>query len=150
MMRECGEMHGFKIHNTPNSPYTTSNSFRNTPTPRTTQSQIREGQQLAHVHTRFILMLARWNAYRAHRHGSESPYPGLRVNPGSEPVQPPRLTGVWTVADTHTTHILNHLHSPHLCAHRSLGCSLFMLLYMYIKACVVAGHSPLVVVTHID
>ena len=25
-----------------------------------------------------------------------------RVNPGSEPVQPPRLTGVWTVADTHT------------------------------------------------
>ena len=25
-----------------------------------------------------------------------------RVNPGSEPVQPPRLAGVWTVADTHT------------------------------------------------
>ena len=24
MMRECGEIHGFKIHNTPNSPYTTS------------------------------------------------------------------------------------------------------------------------------
>jgi len=28
-----------------------------------------------------------------------------RVNPGSEPVQPPRLTGVWTVSDTHTQHI---------------------------------------------
>ena len=25
-----------------------------------------------------------------------------RVNPGSEPVQPPRLAGVWTVADTQT------------------------------------------------
>ena len=28
-----------------------------------------------------------------------------RVNPGSEPVQPPRLAGVWTVADTQTRHI---------------------------------------------
>jgi hypothetical protein len=51
-------------------------------------------------HTRFILMLATCNAYRAHRHGSEVAIP--RVNPGSEPVQPPRLTGVWTVAGTHT------------------------------------------------
>ena len=31
-----------------------------------------------------------------------------RVNPGSEPVQPPRLAGVWTVADTQTQHIPNH------------------------------------------
>ena len=45
-------------------------------------------------------MLATCNACRAHRHGSEVAIP--RVNPGSEPVQPPRLTGVWTVADTHT------------------------------------------------
>ena len=28
-----------------------------------------------------------------------------RVNPGSEPVQPPRQTGVWTVADTQIQHI---------------------------------------------
>ena len=45
------------------------------------QRSTREGQHLVHVHTRLILMLARWNAYRAHRHGSESPYaestPGL-------------------------------------------------------------------------
>ena len=34
-----------------------------------------EGQHLVHVHTRFILMVARWNAFRAHRHGSESPHP---------------------------------------------------------------------------
>ena len=32
---------------------------------------------------KFILMIARCNAYRAHRQGSESPCPG--VNPGSEP-----------------------------------------------------------------
>ena len=50
-------------------------------------------------HTRFILMLATCDVYRAHRHGSESPYPG------STPVQPPRLAGVWTVADTETQHI---------------------------------------------
>ena len=31
-----------------------------------------------------------------------------RVNPGSEPVQPHRQTGVWTVADTQTQHILLH------------------------------------------
>ena len=28
-----------------------------------------------------------------------------RVNPGSEPVQPPHLAGVWTVAETQTQHI---------------------------------------------
>ena len=45
-------------------------------------------------------MLAMCDAYRALRHGSEIMKP--RVNPGSEPVQPPRLArlaGVWTVAD---------------------------------------------------
>ena len=34
-------------------------------------------------HTRFILMLATCDAYRAHRHGSESPYPGS--TPGLNP-----------------------------------------------------------------
>ena len=31
-----------------------------------------------------------------------------RVNPGSEPVQPPHLAGGWTVADTQTQHIQPH------------------------------------------
>ena len=31
-----------------------------------------------------------------------------RVNPGSEPVQPPHLAGGWTVADTQTQHIQLH------------------------------------------
>ena len=36
-------------------------------------------------HTRFILMLATCDVYRAHRHGSESPYPGSTpgLNPGA-------------------------------------------------------------------
>jgi len=77
--------------------------IHNTPT-RTDQTQTkREGRTPRTRHSRFILMLATCNMYRAHRHGSESPYPGsTRVNPGSEPVQPPRLAGVWTAADTHT------------------------------------------------
>ena len=76
-MRGCGEIHGLNTQHAQNSPYTTS-FIHNTPT-RTTQSQIREGQQLAHVHTRFILMLARWNAYRAHRTQTR-----FRVDPGSD------------------------------------------------------------------
>ena len=47
-----------------------------------------------------------WSLLGAVRVGCELrltiPHHVPRVNPGSEPVQPPRLTGVWTVAGTHT------------------------------------------------
>ena len=35
-----------------------------------------------------------------------------RVNPGSEPVQPPRQTGVWTVEDTQTQSVIQLFHGP--------------------------------------
>ena len=78
-------------------------------------------------HTRFILMLATCDVYRAHRHGSESPYTA-RVNPGSEPVQsvsqsvisrsrpaltpPPALRPAppLPVATFHNTHSRSHQH----------------------------------------
>ena len=57
--------------------------IHNTPT-RTDQTQTkREGRTPRTRHSRFILMLATCNVYRAHRHGSESPYPGS--TPGLNP-----------------------------------------------------------------
>ena len=70
-----------------------------------THSRTREGQHLVHVHTRFILMRCSPEVERIPRSQTRIRVAIPRVNPGSEPVQPPRLTGVWTVADTHTTHI---------------------------------------------
>ena len=51
-----------------------------------------------------------------------------RVNPGSEPeVQPPRQTGVWTVADTQTQHILLHrLKGECVCSHDHFYCELVL------------------------
>ena len=68
----------------------------------------REGQHLAHVTaasfscSRPATCTALTDTPVQSRHT-----PGLRVNPGSEPVQPPRQAGVWTVADTQTQHILS-------------------------------------------
>ena len=45
--------------------------------------QVHSGTTLHAHHTRFILMLATCNTYRAHRHRSESPYPGS--TPGLNP-----------------------------------------------------------------
>ena len=57
--------------------------IHNTPT-RTNQTHTkREGRTPRTRHSRFILMLATCNVYRAHRHGSESPYPGS--TPGLNP-----------------------------------------------------------------
>ncbi len=51
---------------------------------RTDQTQTkREGRTPRTRHSRFIHMLATCNVYRAHRHGSESPYPGS--TPGLNP-----------------------------------------------------------------
>ena len=50
---------------------------------------------------RFILMLATC-MQRVPRSQTRIRVAIPRVNPGSEPVRPPRLAGMWTVADTHT------------------------------------------------
>jgi hypothetical protein len=55
----------------------------NTHRPNSNQLTKREGRTPRTRHSRFILMLATCNVYRAHRHGSESPYPRstLGLNP---------------------------------------------------------------------
>ena len=86
-----------------------------TPT-RTNQTQMREEQHLAHVTVAFhshahAAMLATCNAYRAHRHGSESPYPGS--TPGLNPCNHLAwlACGPLALADTQTQHIPDHVAS---------------------------------------
>jgi hypothetical protein len=72
--------------------------IHNTPK-RTTRNQVREGQHLAHV-TLASFLCSRHATRTALTDTDQSRHtPIPRVNPGSEPVQPPRLAGVWTVAD---------------------------------------------------
>ena len=60
-------------------------------------------------HTRFILMLATCDVYRAHRHGSESPHPGS--TPGLNPCNhlARQACGPWRT-HRHNTYIVTYKH----------------------------------------
>ena len=79
----------------------------NTHRPNSNQLTKREGRTPRTRHSRFILMLATCNVYRAHRHGSESPYPRstLGLNPCNHLAW--RACGPWR---THKHNTYNHLH----------------------------------------
>ena len=66
----AGVLRSFHVHHSQHHQLTNDHTQKKTFTPRT-------------HHTRFILMLTTCDAYRAHRHGSESPYPGS--TPGLNP-----------------------------------------------------------------